>query len=62
MEPSGCPGTHYVDQASLKLRDLPASASRVLGLKASAIILSNFSLSLSLSLSLPSFLPFFFFF
>jgi hypothetical protein len=29
----GCPGTHSVDQAGLKLRDLPASASRVLGLK-----------------------------
>jgi hypothetical protein len=31
---SGCPGTHFVDQADLKLRNLPASASRVLGLKA----------------------------
>jgi hypothetical protein len=30
----GCPGTHSVDQAGLKLRDLPASASQVLGLKA----------------------------
>jgi hypothetical protein len=30
----GCPGTHSVDQAGLKLRNLPASASRVLGLKA----------------------------
>jgi hypothetical protein len=30
----GCPGTHSVDQASLELRNLPASASRVLGLKA----------------------------
>jgi hypothetical protein len=30
----GCPGTHSVDQAGLKLRDPPASASRVLGLKA----------------------------
>jgi hypothetical protein len=28
-----CPGTHSVDQAGLKLRDLLASASRVLGLK-----------------------------
>jgi hypothetical protein len=27
---SGCPGTHSVDQAGLKLRNLPASASRVL--------------------------------
>jgi hypothetical protein len=28
-----CPGTHFVDQAGLELRNLPASASRVLGLK-----------------------------
>jgi hypothetical protein len=28
-----CPGTHSVDQAGLKLRNLPASASWVLGLK-----------------------------
>jgi hypothetical protein len=33
----GCPGTHSVDQASLELRNLPASASRVLGLKACTI-------------------------
>ncbi|GAB1303189.1 N-acetylglucosaminyldiphosphodolichol N-acetylglucosaminyltransferase [Apodemus speciosus] len=31
---SGCPGTHYVDQANLELRNPPASASQVLGLKA----------------------------
>jgi hypothetical protein len=30
----GCPVTHFVDQAGLELRNLPASASRVLGLKA----------------------------
>jgi hypothetical protein len=30
----GCPGTHFVDQAGLELRNLPAPASRVLGLKA----------------------------
>ena len=30
----GCPETHFVDQAGLKLRNLPASAYRVLGLKA----------------------------
>jgi hypothetical protein len=30
----GCPGTHSVDQAGLELRNLLASASRVLGLKA----------------------------
>jgi heme/copper-type cytochrome/quinol oxidase subunit 3 len=35
---SGCPGTHFVEQAGLKLRNLPASASRVLGLKACATI------------------------
>jgi hypothetical protein len=29
-----CPGTHSVDQAGLELRNQPASASRVLGLKA----------------------------
>jgi hypothetical protein len=28
----GCPGTHFVDQAGLELRNPPASASRVLGL------------------------------
>ena len=28
----GCPGTHSVDQAGLELRNLPASASQVLGL------------------------------
>jgi hypothetical protein len=34
----GCPRTHFVDQAGLKLRNPPASASasRVLGLKACA--------------------------
>jgi hypothetical protein len=32
----GCPGTHSVDQAGLGLRNLPASASQVLGLKACA--------------------------
>jgi hypothetical protein len=30
----GCPETHFVDQAGLELRNPPASASRVLGLKA----------------------------
>jgi hypothetical protein len=33
---SGCPGTHFVDQAALELRNPPASASPVLGLKACA--------------------------
>ena len=31
---SGCPGTHSVDQAGLKLRNPPASVSQVLVLKA----------------------------
>jgi hypothetical protein len=30
----GCPGTHFVEQAGLELRNPPASASRVLELKA----------------------------
>jgi hypothetical protein len=33
---SGCPGTHSVDQAGLELRNPPASAPQVLGLKACA--------------------------
>ena len=32
----GCPGTHSEDQAGLELRNLPASASQVLGLQACA--------------------------
>jgi hypothetical protein len=32
----GCPGTQSVDQAGLELRNPPASASQVLGLKACA--------------------------
>jgi hypothetical protein len=32
----GCPGTHSEDQAGLKLRNLPASTSQVLELKACA--------------------------
>jgi hypothetical protein len=32
----GCPGTHSVNQAVLELRNPPASASQVLGLKACA--------------------------
>jgi hypothetical protein len=30
---SDCPGTHSVDQAGLELRNPPASASQLLGLK-----------------------------
>jgi hypothetical protein len=32
----GCPGTNSVDHAGLEFRNLPASASQVLGLKACA--------------------------
>jgi hypothetical protein len=32
----GCPGTHFVDQAGLGLRNPPASASQVLELKVCA--------------------------
>jgi hypothetical protein len=32
----GCPETHFVDQAGLELRNPPASASRVMGLKVCA--------------------------
>jgi hypothetical protein len=44
----GCPETHSVDQAGLELRNPPASASRVLGLKACTItpgFLSGFPLA-----------------
>jgi hypothetical protein len=34
----GCPGTHFVDQAGLELRNPPASASRMLGLKAALLV------------------------
>jgi hypothetical protein len=37
----GYPGTHFVDQAGLQLKNLPASASQVLGLKACATTPSN---------------------
>ena len=33
---AGSPGAHFVDQAGLELRNSPASASQVLGLKACA--------------------------
>jgi hypothetical protein len=36
----GCPGTHSVDHAGFKLRNPPASASQVLGLKACATTVS----------------------
>jgi hypothetical protein len=34
LDGPGCPGTHFVDQAGLELRNSPAFASQVLGLKA----------------------------
>jgi hypothetical protein len=37
----GCPGTHSVDKAGLELRNLPASASQVLGLKAHIFKMAN---------------------
>jgi hypothetical protein len=37
----GCPRTHSVDRAGLKLRNLPASAPQVLGLKACATTLGS---------------------
>jgi hypothetical protein len=55
---SGCPGTYFVDQAGLELRNLPASASRVLGLKACTttpgliFVLCLFACFLSQNLSL----------
>ena len=39
----GCPGTHSVDQAGLEFRNLPASASRVLGLKGWATLPGSFT-------------------
>jgi hypothetical protein len=50
----GCPGTHSVDQAGLELRDPPASASLVLGLKACATtpsLVLNLKVSACLCLS-----------
>jgi hypothetical protein len=40
-----CPGTHSVDQAGLELRNMPASTSRVLGLKACATTARHWKLS-----------------
>lgn len=41
----GCPGTHFEDQAALRLRDPPASASQVLGLKVSITMPGCFFIS-----------------
>lgn len=38
-----CPGTHYVNQSSIKLRDLPVLASQMLGLKMSSHLHSTLS-------------------
>jgi hypothetical protein len=43
----GCPGTHSVDQAGLELRNLPASASQVLGLKVCATTAQRMRLLIS---------------
>jgi hypothetical protein len=50
---SCCPGTHSVDQAGLKLRNLPASASQVLGLKAQQI---HFNVTVLFANPIPLFL------
>jgi hypothetical protein len=49
----GCPGTHSVDWAGLKLRNPPASASQVLGLKAWATTAQQ-AVAFVILLSLPS--------
>jgi hypothetical protein len=41
---SDCPGTHSVDQAGLELRNLPASASQVLGIKTYATMSNDIKL------------------
>jgi hypothetical protein len=56
----GCPRTHSVDQAGLELRNPPASASQVLGLKACAtmpglLFLNNSHSDWDETESLPSF-------
>jgi hypothetical protein len=48
----GCPGTHFVDQAGLELRNPPASASQVLGLKACVTTPSSQLVILTTELSL----------
>jgi hypothetical protein len=48
----GCPGTHSVDQAGLKLGNPPASASQVLGLKACATTARLHALFLTLHFTL----------
>jgi hypothetical protein len=49
----GCPGTHFVDQAGLELRNPPVSASPVLGLKVCATTPGFLLLFLILNLHSP---------
>jgi hypothetical protein len=53
----GCPGTYFVDQAGLKLRNPPVSASQVLGLKACATTarLRNLFLHIVLQIYFPQY-------
>jgi hypothetical protein len=48
----GCPGTHSVDHAVLKLRNTPASTSQVLGLKVCTATAPHHYLSLLLATTL----------
>jgi hypothetical protein len=52
-----CPGTHSVDQAGLELRDPPASASQMLGLKVCTTT-TQFGNKSLIQLNLDSFLIF----
>lgn len=47
----GCPGTCFVDHAGFEVTDLPASVTRVLGLKSCTIIPDSSFFFLSLSAS-----------
>jgi hypothetical protein len=47
----GCPGTHFVEQAGLELRNPPASASQVLGLKVCTTPPGNFTILKMLSVT-----------
>jgi hypothetical protein len=47
----GYPGTHFVDQAGLKLRNLPASASQMQGLKSCATTAQPSTMELSIKLT-----------
>jgi hypothetical protein len=50
-----CLGTHFVDQAGLELRNPPASASQVLGLKACATMPGPFNIIPHVLVTLPSY-------